>query len=112
MYRNKKKFTVRLRLLCGAYVVWDCLFTTGYPGFGVPAPLFIGYLISNLIFLKKTTGDKCSFGVLGHLQVMGHANLYCPEIPSRRTLADESPGQPTTMDNLPHAHHHPRNANN
>ena len=27
-------------------------------------------------------------------------------------LADESPGQPTTMDNLPHAHHHPRNASN
>ena len=41
-----------VRLLCGAHVVWDCLFNTGYPGFGVPVPLFIGYLISNLILLK------------------------------------------------------------
>ena len=43
---------MRVRLLCGAHVVWDCLFNTGYPGFGVPVPLFIGYLISNLILLK------------------------------------------------------------
>ena len=43
---------------------------------------------------------------------MGYTDLNCPEIPSRRRLADESPGQPTTMDNLPHAHHHPRNASN
>ena len=50
--RNKKNFTMRVRLLCGAHVVWDCLFNTGYPGFGVPVPLFIGYLISNLILLK------------------------------------------------------------
>ena len=44
-----------VRLLCGAHVVWDCLFNTGYPGFGVPVPLFIGYLISNLILLKTKT---------------------------------------------------------
>ena len=50
--QNKKNFTMRVRLLCGAHVVWDCLFNTGYPGFGVPVPLFIGYLISNLILLK------------------------------------------------------------
>ena len=43
---------------------------------------------------------------------MGYTDLNCPEIPSRRRLADESPGQQTTMDNLPHAHHHPRNASN
>ena len=43
---------MRVRLLCGAHVVWDCLFNTGYPGFGVLVPLFIGYLISNLILLK------------------------------------------------------------
>ena len=55
---------------------------------------------------------ECSFGVLGHLRVMGYTNLNCLEIPSRRRLADESPGQLTTMDNLPHAHHHPRNASN
>ena len=61
---------------------------------------------------QPTTGDKCSFGVLGRLRVMGYTDLNCPEIPSRRRLADESPGQPTTMDNLPHAHHHPRNASN
>ena len=45
--QKQKKFTVRVRLLCGAYVVCDCLFTTGYPGFGMPAPLFIGYFNSN-----------------------------------------------------------------
>ena len=50
--QKQKNFTMRVRLLCGAHVVWDCLFNTGYPGFGVPAPLFIGYLISNLILLK------------------------------------------------------------
>ena len=43
---------MRVRLSHGAHVVWDCLFTTGYPGFGVPVPLFIGYLISNLILLE------------------------------------------------------------
>ena len=41
---------------------------------------------------------------------MPASNGVCPEIPSRRRLPDESPGQPTTMDNLPHAHHHPRDA--
>ena len=50
--------------------------------------------------------------VLGRLRVMGYTDLNCPEIPSRRRLADESPDQPTTMDNLSHAHHHPRNASN
>ena len=48
----------------------------------------------------------------GRLRVMGCTDLNCPEIPSRRRLADESPGQPTTVDNLPHAHHHPGNASN
>ena len=43
---------MQVGLLYGAHVVWDCLFNTGYPGFGVPVPLFIGYLISNLILLK------------------------------------------------------------
>ena len=43
----QKKFTVRVRLLCGAYVVCDCLFTTGYPRFGMSVPLFIGYFNSN-----------------------------------------------------------------
>ena len=51
---------MRVRLLCGAHVVWDCLFNTGYPGFGVPVPLFIGYLISNLILLKTNTVRKSS----------------------------------------------------
>ena len=50
--QKQKNFTMWVRLLCGAHVVWDCLFNTGYPGFGVPVPLFIGYLISNLILLK------------------------------------------------------------
>ena len=49
---------MRVRLLCGAHVVWDCLFNTGYPGFGVPVPLFIGYLISNLILLKTNVKTK------------------------------------------------------
>ena len=53
--QKQKNFTMRVRLLCGAHVVWDCLFNTGYPGFGVPVPLFIGYLISNLILLKTNT---------------------------------------------------------
>ena len=39
-------------MLSGMLSVWDCLFNTGYPGFGVPVPLFIGCLISNLILLK------------------------------------------------------------
>ena len=58
--QNKKNFTMRVRLLCGAHVVWDCLFNTGYPGFGVPVPLFIGYLISNLILLKTTATSRPS----------------------------------------------------
>ena len=54
--QKQKDFTMRVRLLCGAHVVWDCLFTTGYPGFGVPVPLFIGYLISNSIPFKNKRG--------------------------------------------------------
>ena len=51
---------MRVRLSHGAHVVWYCLFTTGYPGFGVPVALFIGYLISNLIPLEtdKKLGEK------------------------------------------------------
>ena len=55
--QKQKNFTMWVRLLCGAHVVWDCLFNRGYPGFGVPVPLFIGYLISNLILLKTNPSN-------------------------------------------------------
>ena len=59
---------MQVGLVCDAHVVWDCLFNTGYPGFGVPVPLFIGYLISNLILLKtnvKIIGFKISLNFFG-----------------------------------------------
>ena len=75
---------------------------------------------TSTIFFKKTptsttqptTGNRYSFGVLGYLRVIGYTNLNCPKIPSCRRLADESPSQVTTMDNLPHACYHLRNASN
>ena len=36
--------------MCGAHIVLDCLFIAGYPGLGIPVPLFIGYHIPNLMF--------------------------------------------------------------
>ena len=77
-----------------------------------PVPFFSRKLQLQPLNQQPTTGYKCSFRVLGRLRVMGYTDLNCPEIPSHRRLADESPGQPTTMDNLLHAHHHLRNASN
>ena len=76
--QNKKNFTMWVRLLCGAHVVWDCLFNTGYPGFGVPVPLFIGYLISNLILLKTSTDN--SHLCLNYKRYFIHTQChYCPD---------------------------------
>ena len=39
---------------CSFCFGWELQFCTGYPGFGVPVPLFIGYLISYSKFTRTT----------------------------------------------------------
>ena len=74
---------MQVRLLCGAHVVWDCLFTTGYPGFGVPVPLFIGYLISNLILLKTNLPTAVYNFKLKYFDDMNHES---PKLTNKRKV--------------------------